>query len=316
MDRTEWSARLRGCALLLCLLASACATSPQTRLLLDAPPPDLPTRVELETVPFYPQLEYHCGPAALASVYNYRGIDVTPDDVARLVFVPGLKGSLQSEVVAATRQHDLLPVQLDGRLESVLRELDAGNPVFVLQNLGLDLLPRWHYEVVVGYRLDRGELILRSGKHRRIARSFATFDRTWQRAGNWALAIVPPELVPATASADAYLAAAVDLEQVGRTAAAHRAYATAVERWPDNLLAHSGSGNTAYALGDFSSAEASYRHALALDPKRAGLWNNLAYALAAQGRHEAALDAIRRALDLDPDDPNLLHSHGELLQQL
>ncbi len=281
-------------------------------MLNDTPPPDLPPRVELESVPFYPQLEYHCGPAALASIFNFRGIDVAPDDVARQVFVPGLKGSLQSEVVAATRQHDLLPVQLDGRLESVLRELAAGNPVFVLQNLGLDLIPRWHYEVVIGYNLGQREFILRSGTSRRIARSFTTFEKTWQRAQYWALVIVPPEQVPATAQADAFLDAAIDLEQVGRIATAQRAFASAIRRWPGNLLALGGQGNTAYALGDFDAAEQAYRKALEIDPARAELWNNLAYALAEQGRHEAALDAIRRALELDPDNLNLRNSLTEI----
>ena len=96
------------CALFLFLYLGGCATSPQTRQLLDNPP-DVPARVELEQVPFFPQLEYHCGPAALAGIINYRGISVQPEQIAELVYVPGLKGSLQVEVVAAARQFDLLP---------------------------------------------------------------------------------------------------------------------------------------------------------------------------------------------------------------
>lgn len=310
--KTAWRARVRACALMLCLLTGGCATSPQTRMLLETPPSDIPPRAELDAVPFYPQLEYHCGPAALASIYNYRGVAVQPDQVARQVFVPGLEGSLQAEVVAATRQYDLLPVPLDGRLESVLREIAVGNPVFVLQNLGLDVYPVWHYEIVVGYDFEQRELILRSGVHRRIARSFATFEKTWQRAGHWALVIVPAETMPPTATAANYLTTAIDLEQVGRVVTAHRAYASARQRWPKNLLAHSGFANTAYALGDFGAAVAAYRAALALDPERADIWNNLAYALAAQGRREDSLAAIRRALELDPDNPNLGDSLTEL----
>jgi hypothetical protein len=104
----------------LSIYLGGCASSPQTRLLLNEPP-DIPSRVELAEVPFYPQQEFHCGPAALAGVMNYRGVEVVPDQIAELVYVPDLKGSLQVEVVAATRQFDLLPVKLDGRLESLLR---------------------------------------------------------------------------------------------------------------------------------------------------------------------------------------------------
>ncbi len=263
-------------------------------------------------MPFYPQQEFHCGPASLAAIYNYRGVAAVPDEIARQVFIPGLEGSLQAEVVAATRQYDLLPVRLDGRLESLLRELAAGNPVFVLQNLGLDMLPKWHYEVVIGYDLAARELILRSGTHRRIARSFSTFERTWRRAGNWALVIVPPGEIPLTAVSSTYLAAAVDLEAVGRIDAAQRAYAAAAERWPDNLLALAGLGNTAYARGEFLAAERAYRAALDRNPQRADIWNNLAYALAEQGRLETAMDAIRRALELEPANPNFADSLIEL----
>ncbi len=312
MSRQSWRARVGACALFVCVLFAGCATTPQTRSLLDAPPADLPPRVELESVPFYSQLEYHCGPASLAAIYNYRGIAVVPDQVAREVFVPGLRGSLQAEVVAATRQYDLLPVVLDGRLESILRELAAGNPVFVLQNLGLDMAPVWHYEIVVGYDFDHRQLILRSGTNRRIARSFKTFERTWRRAGNWALAIVPPDAIPATADSAAFLAAAVDLEAVGRIDAARRAYAAAVERWPDNLVALAGLGNTAYAQGEFIAAETAYRAALERNPQRADVWNNLAYALAEQGRLASAMDAIRRALELEPANPNFADSLIEL----
>ena len=299
------------CALFFSIYLGGCATSPQTRSLLEDPP-DIPPRVELTEVPFFPQLEYHCGPAALASVILYQGIAAAPDQIADMIYVPELKGSLQVEVVAATRQFDLLPVQLDGRLDSVLREVAGGNPVFVLQNLGLDLFPVWHYEIVIGYDLDQREMILRSGTNRRIGRSFALFEKTWQRAGYWALAVVPADSIPATARADAYLDAVIGMEQVGRVDSAHVAYTTASRRWPDSLLAHTGLGNTAYARGDYTAAESAYRTALELDPDRSEIWNNLAYALAQLGRHEASMEAIQRALELDPDNENFRDSLTEL----
>ena len=311
MKLTFERARGLACTLFIALFLCACAGSPQTRLLIDNPPP-VPPRVELTEVPFFPQQQYHCGPAALAAIVNYHGGSVIPDQIAEQIYVPELKGSLQVEVVAATRQYDLLPVELDGRMESLLRELDAGNPVFVLQNLAIDMLPLWHYEIVIGYDLENGEFILRSGTSRRITRSFRTFEKTWQRAGYWALVPVPPERIPATASSGTFIETAIDMEQVGRTATARKAYAAAAERWPDNLLAHTGLGNTAYALGDYVAAEAAYRAALEQAPDEAAIWNNLAYALAAQDRRSESLDAIRRALEIEPDNQNLVDSFDEL----
>ena len=112
--------------------------------------------------------------------------------------------------------------------------------------------------------------------------------------------------------AGAYLDAAIGLEQVGRLKTANRAYATALGRWPGNLLAYSGLGNTAYALGDYAGAEEAYRAALEVEPENADIWNNLAYALAKLGKRKASLDAVEHALELDPANPNYLDSREEL----
>ena len=52
------TAGLGGCALLV----------PQTEALRQAMPVGLPDRIELSEVPFFPQKDYQCGPAALATV--------------------------------------------------------------------------------------------------------------------------------------------------------------------------------------------------------------------------------------------------------
>ncbi|MBT8434804.1 MAG: tetratricopeptide repeat protein, partial [Gammaproteobacteria bacterium] len=104
----------------------------------------------------------------------------------------------------------------------------------------------------------------------------------------------------------------VGLEQVGRIDTAFKGYDTALGRWPENLLAHIGRGNSAYAKGEYAVAESAYRDALQIEPEKAEAWNNLAYALAQLGRHEASIDAINRALTLDPDNQNFQDSLTEL----
>ncbi|WVM93376.1 hypothetical protein ULG90_05290 [Halopseudomonas pachastrellae] len=49
-----------------------------------------------------------------------------------------------------------------GELDAILRELDDGNAVLVMQNLAFDWYPQWHY-AAVGYDLNTRELILHSG---------------------------------------------------------------------------------------------------------------------------------------------------------
>ena len=309
--------RARHClgAILLLGFLGACST-PQQTLEIRQNPPDITSQRELVNTPFFPQTEYHCGPAALATIVQYHNISAQPDDIARLVYTPGLQGTLQIEMVAATRQFDLLPVKHDGQLASLLREIDAGNPVLVLQNLGLDAYPFWHYAVVVGYDLDTQTILLRSGTRKRLVRPFDNFERTWQRADYWGLVIVPPHQIPATAAADAYINTIIDLEQTGRLNSAHRAYQQAANRWPDSLIAYMGIGNTAFALGRYGDSAMAYQQLLAISPDAAEAWNNLAYALAKQGKKQSSLSAINQAIQLAPDNKNFRHSQTELNQLL
>jgi ABC-type bacteriocin/lantibiotic exporter with double-glycine peptidase domain len=257
----------------------------------------LPARVELTSVPFYPQEEYQCGPAALATVLMHAGTATTPDALAPQVYLPGRDGSLQAEMLAAARRHGLVAYRLEPRLEDVLREAAAGTPVIVLQNLALPFAPLWHYAVIIGYDLPRDEIILRSGTTRRAVMTLSSFERTWARGNHWAMLALTPERLPATADEDHYVVSVAALERVA-PAAARRAYTTAIERWPGNLAARIGQGNAAYAMRDLPGAEAAYREATRRHPKAADAWNNLAQALLElQQRHEA-LAAAQRAVDI------------------
>ena len=82
-------------------------------------------------------------------------------------------------------------------LADLLAELDAGHPVLVFQNLALDWSPQWHFAVAVGYDLDSGDLILRSGTERRRVTRLSTFEFTWRRGDYWALVVLPPDRLPA-----------------------------------------------------------------------------------------------------------------------
>ena len=160
---------IAGVLVCACALAlSGCASMwPQTAELRRALPQGIPERTELREVPFFPQEEYQCGPAALATVLAASGVKVTPEDLVPQVYLPERKGSLQVEMLAAARRHGLVSYQLAPRFEDLLRELAAGNPVIVLQNLAVG--DGWHYAVAVGYDYDSGMLVLRSGTTERGA---------------------------------------------------------------------------------------------------------------------------------------------------
>jgi len=271
---------------------------PQGEALRTAPPRDLPVRMELTDVPFHRQDDYLCGPAALAMVFNAAGVQADVESVTPLVYLPGRKGSLQAEMLGATRRSGLLAYALAPRLEDLLRELAAGTPVVVLVNFSFKSVPVWHYAVVVGYDLDKGEVIVRTAGRSRDLWSFSFLEFFWQDSDYWSMLALPPGRLPATAREADYAAAAAALEQAGRPREARDSYRALLARWPENLLGLIGLGNVEYALKDRAAAERAFRRASETHPQSAAAFNNLAHVLGESGRLPEAEQAARRAVEL------------------
>lgn len=258
--------------------------------------------VELRDTPFFPQDAYQCGPAALATVLSESGVGVTPAELVPGVYLPDRQGSLQLELIAASRRYERLPYVLPPTADALFAELEAGRPVLILQNLGIRLLPRWHYAVVVGYENLEGRFVLRSGTTKRRLQSAPQFMKTWGRSGFWAMVTLEPGVLPAVPDEAEYLRAAAGMEAAGETRAALAAYAAARSAWPDSLIALLGLGNTHYINGDLESAEANYRAVLAADPLHAVALNNLAQVLADRGCYGEASATIEQALAAAGED--------------
>lgn len=298
--------------LALSVLLAACASAPQSRLLETSPPVDVSRQIILDDTPFFPQRAYQCGPAALATMLGHRGIAVTPDELTGQVYLERRKGSLQIEMIATARDHGLLAYRLEPNLAVILREIDAGNPVLVLQDLAYLPWPRWHYAVVVGYDLDDSVLVLRSGTHARLETSLVRFERSWSKAGYWAYVLVPPGVVPATASPLDYVSASHDLEQSGQPELALIALRRARDTWPTESIVRMALGNAAYSTGRYDEAMTAYVEEIEASPEHAAAWNNLAYALASLNCRAEAVQAIRCATRLQPQDENLRRSLTEI----
>src|SRR6185503_7583468 len=179
----------------------------------------------------FSQQRYQCGPAALATVLNAAGVKVTDEELVPEVYLPTREGSLQVEMLAATRRHGLISYQLAPRFEDVLREIAAGTPVVVLQNLGM-FSSGWHYAVAIGYDYKLGTLVLRSGTQERDVMPFAANEAVWMRSGYWAMVALPPDRIPATADDKSWLNAIASFERAGDASRARTAYQTFLKRWP------------------------------------------------------------------------------------
>lgn len=279
------------CAVAIVAL-SACATRPSE---LAAPAnAHLPERVELTHVPFFPQEDYQCGPAALATVLHSAGVEAVPEQLTKEVFLPARQGSLAVELIAATRSRGLVPYVVEPNLSGILEQLAAGRPVLVLQNVALKIKPVWHFAVVIGYDRTRREIILRSGTTERLVMSERGFLRTWDLAERWALLALPPEELPANPDLTHYMTAVAGLEAVGRLSAAERAYRRALEHWPDSVWPRLGLANIAFRRSELTSALDGYRSVLAIDPQNTMAHNNLAEILLQQG----CIDEARRHVEI------------------
>jgi hypothetical protein len=296
---------------LTALILAGCALLPRG----DWPPgmEGIPPRSEIASVPFYPQDEYQCGPAALAMALAWSGLDVQPAQLTEKVYTASLQGSLQPAMIAGARRSGRLAYVISGT-DALIREAAAGHPVIVLQNLGLSWVPRWHYAVVVGYDIPADAIVLHTGTQARERTAMGVFQNTWARSENWGLLVLPPGDLPVTAKEVDMVAAALGLEKARQPAAAAKSYQAALSRWPQNLPAMMGLGNSYYALGDLKNSELAFRNATEAHPENGAAFNNLAHVLLTLGRREEALAAAQRAVALGGAQQNLFRKTLEEIE--
>jgi len=301
---------------LAALLAACAPLVPQTVALRTDWPAGVPQQVEVARVPFFPQEDYQCGPAALATVLAHSGVDIRPEALVADVWVPARRGSLQLEMLAGARRHGRVSYHLAPRYGDLLREVAAGHPVIVLQDVGLHpLLRQWHYAVVNGFDYGTGSVFLRSGTNPRKEMPFTAFERSWMPGQYWAMVALPPDRIAVTATEARWLEALSAFARSARPETSARAYAAALRRWPDSLAAAVGLANHLHAQGALADATQVLRQALRRHPESVILRNNLAQTLSDQGRHREALAQIEPLRDPAGPFANEVRATREQIQQ-
>lgn len=309
------AARRLALAAALPFMVSGCAALiPQTVDLRTQWPAGVPQRVELDAVPFFPQDEFQCGPASLAMVLAHSGVAVLPEALVGQVWLPSRQGSLQLEMLATPRRHGRVGYRLAPRYADLLREVAAGNPVVVLQDVG-PLLPQWHYAVVNGFDYATGTIYLRSGLQVRQAMSFSAFERTWLAGKYWAMVVQAPDRIADTATEERWLDALLALARGGDHETAVKGYRAALQRWPDSLPAAVGLANHLHARGTLDEAAVVLRAAMQRHPQSVIVMNNLAQTLSDLGRHAEALALIDRAADPQSPFAGEVRSTRTLIEQ-
>jgi hypothetical protein len=292
--------RLRGWLMLaIAALLTACSTHPAFRLTEHTA---RTTALLLDAVPFFPQTDYHCGPAALAGVLGASGIDINPSTLAPQVYLPQRQGSLQIELLSATRRAGRIAYVPDQQPHALTAELEAGRPVLVLQNLRTRSLPAWHYAVLVGFDPTSNQFVLNTGEQRAARVSTRSFLRTWDWADRWAMVALKPGELPADTNDTRYMEAAAAFESSADAEASLLAWQAASRAWPCHPTPWLAMGNLAYRSGNRQRAAALYRDGLLHNSDDAALNNNLASVLgelSCARTAEALLRPIANALSAD-----------------
>jgi tetratricopeptide (TPR) repeat protein len=126
--------------------------------------------------------------------------------------------------------------------------------------------------------------------------------RTWRRSDYWALVVLRPGELPENPDQYRYYQSLSALEETGHFSEARSGWQAALQRWPSDSIALFGMANAELALNNLSAAESLYRQLLQQNPLSPVVRNNLAYALAQQGKKTEAMEQISLALEGVADD--------------
>ncbi len=141
----------------------------------------------LQKVPFYPQADHQCGPAAMAEVLDYYGSGVTPASIASSIYSKTARGTLGIDMLFYAQQAGFSARQYSGSKRDIMREIDRGRPLIVFVDYGFWVYQEGHFMVVAGY--DAGGPIVHSlnGPFEHIP--WDEFMGPWKKTGYWTLLI-------------------------------------------------------------------------------------------------------------------------------
>lgn len=141
-------------------------------------------------VPFYAEDSHQCGPASLAALLAIYGKKVSPQQVARAVYRPGLKGSLNLDLMLYARSQGLCADWRQGSPQDLAERLGQGQPLLVMVDNGLGPVKKLHYMVVTGYSSQAVQV--NSGLRQGMQITWPDFLSAWGRTDYAVLLVRSP----------------------------------------------------------------------------------------------------------------------------
>ncbi|HBO83857.1 MAG TPA: peptidase C39 [Deltaproteobacteria bacterium] len=148
----------------------------------------------IKDVPFIPQEELYCGPASLAMVLNFYGFKITQEEIAKEIYMPKLKGTLNIDLLTFAKQKGFAAKYYIGNLDDLKANISRNMPVILFVDLGYDFYPVRHYMAAIGFDHEKGIIIAHSGKERDKIFSNKELLKVWEKTSFGTLLITPPEI--------------------------------------------------------------------------------------------------------------------------
>ena len=183
--RVQRAVRRAFVSLCCCLLLTACATAVPPR------PSDAAKTRMISGVPFHPQEDFQCGPSSLATLLNFHGDPVTPEEIEHDIFRSDIRGTVTLDMGLYPRTRGFVSTFGRSSPEALVREIDSGHPAVVMVNEGFATIRKLHYMVVTGY--DPEAVVVNSGRHEGMRLAWDDFLSTWEGADYWMLTISPKD---------------------------------------------------------------------------------------------------------------------------
>jgi ABC-type bacteriocin/lantibiotic exporter with double-glycine peptidase domain len=187
----QGAARFAGAALLLGGALSVCGGCAANRSAAVAQPvagQAAPAAHVIPGVPFLPQVEDSCGPSSLAMLLRFHGKDVTAAELVEETRTAGLRGTLITDLAAASRRRGVPAEVADLTVPALRERISGGEPVILLVDLGVWVWSRPHY--LLAYGVTPEGVVANSGETEGKVIPYETLEGQWAKMGH--LAIVAP----------------------------------------------------------------------------------------------------------------------------
>jgi len=130
-----------------------------------------------------------CGPAMLAAVLQFHGEKVTGEEIAKQLYLPRHRGSLNLDLLLFARAKGYQVWGGEGTRERVEQAVARNRPVIcMVSGEGRGQGPN-HFVVVRGYDRAQRIWLVDDGAGAQRAKDTGAFEADWARAGRWMLVI-------------------------------------------------------------------------------------------------------------------------------